>query len=54
MAKQQNAAGVQLYQHPGVAETVNLDHIRTHYYWSHTSINPHRIIPIGPELPFLG
>jgi glutathionyl-hydroquinone reductase len=42
-----------LYEVPGVKETVNLDHIRTHYYWSHTSINPTRIIPIGPELPFL-
>ncbi|MHA6297354.1 glutathione S-transferase family protein [Devosia sp. CAU 1758] len=43
-----------LYEVPGVKETVDLDHIRTHYYWSHTTINPHRIIPIGPELPFLG
>jgi putative glutathione S-transferase len=42
-----------LYEVPGVKQTVNLDHIRTHYYWSHTSINPSRIIPIGPELPFL-
>ena len=42
-----------LYEMPGVKETVNLDHIRTHYYWSHTSINPSRIIPIGPELAFL-
>ena len=42
-----------LYEVPGVKETVNLDHIRSHYYWSHTSINPNRIIPIGPELPFL-
>ncbi|ODT78320.1 MAG: glutathione-dependent reductase [Pelagibacterium sp. SCN 64-44] len=42
-----------LYEVPGVKETVDLDHIRTHYYWSHVTINPHRIIPIGPELPFL-
>ncbi|SMQ72026.1 putative glutathione S-transferase [Devosia lucknowensis] len=42
-----------LYEVPGVKDTVDLDHIRTHYYWSHTTINPHRIIPIGPELPFL-
>jgi putative glutathione S-transferase len=42
-----------LYEVPGIKETVDLDHIRTHYYWSHTTINPHRIIPIGPELPFL-
>ncbi len=42
-----------LYEVPGVKETVDLDHIRTHYYWSHITINPTRIIPIGPELPFL-
>jgi glutathionyl-hydroquinone reductase len=42
-----------LYEVPGVKETVDLDHIRTHYYWSHVGINPTRIIPIGPELPFL-
>ncbi len=42
----------ELYQHPGIAETVNLDHIKTHYYWSHESINPTRIIPRGPELDF--
>jgi len=42
-----------LYNVPGVKETVNLDHIRTHYYWSHITINPTRIIPIGPDLPFL-
>ena len=42
-----------LYNVPGVKETVDLDHIRTHYYWSHITINPTRIIPIGPELPFL-
>ena len=42
-----------LYEVPGVKETVHIDHIKTHYYWSHTSINPHRIIPVGPELAFL-
>lgn len=42
-----------LYEVPGIKETVDLDHIRTHYYWSHTTINPYRIVPIGPELPFL-
>jgi putative glutathione S-transferase len=41
-----------LYQTPGVRETVNLDHIKTHYYWSHTTINPTRIIPKGPDLDF--
>ncbi|HVV94546.1 MAG TPA: glutathione S-transferase family protein [Hyphomicrobiales bacterium] len=39
-----------LYQTPGIRETVDFNHIKTHYYWSHTSINPHRIIPIGPEI----
>ena len=42
-----------LYEVPGVKETVHIDHIKTHYYWSHTTINPHRIIPVGPELEFL-
>jgi putative glutathione S-transferase len=37
----------------GVADTIHMDHIKTHYYWSHTTINPHRIIPEGPELDFL-
>ena len=34
-------------------EEFNIEHIRTHYYWSHTSINPNRIVPIGPDLPFV-
>ncbi len=38
-----------LYQHPGVAETVNMDHIKKHYYRSHESINPTRIVPKGPD-----
>ena len=42
----------ELYQFPGVAETVNLDHIKTHYYRSHTTINPTGIIPKGPLLDF--
>lgn len=41
-----------LYQHPGVAETVRLDHIVRHYHYSHDSINPHRIIPVNPVLDF--
>lgn len=41
-----------LHQTPGVAETVNLAHIKTHYYWSHTTINPTRVIPLGPELDY--
>ncbi len=40
----------ELYQWPGVAETVNLDHITRHYHYSHETINPHRIVPIGPVL----
>ena len=39
-----------LYQHPGIAETVNFDHIKRHYYMTHTQINPTRIVPIGPLL----
>jgi glutathionyl-hydroquinone reductase len=41
-----------LYRLPGIAETVDFAHIKTHYYWSHTTINPTRIIPVGPDLPF--
>jgi putative glutathione S-transferase len=39
-----------LYQQPGIAETVNFDHIKRHYYMTHTEINPTRIVPIGPAL----
>ena len=42
----------ELYQWPGVAQTLNLDHIVRHYHYSHDSINPHRIIPINPVLDF--
>lgn len=42
----------ELYQFPGVAETVKFDHIVRHYHFSHDSINPHRIIPINPILDF--
>ncbi|MDP9454303.1 MAG: glutathione S-transferase family protein [Actinomycetota bacterium] len=41
-----------LYQQPGVAETANLDHIKKHYYRSHESINPSRIVPKGPIIDF--
>lgn len=41
-----------LYQTPGVAATVNMDHIVRHYHYSHETINPHRIIPINPDLDF--
>jgi putative glutathione S-transferase len=39
-----------LYQQPGIAETVDFDHIKRHYYLTHPSINPTRIVPKGPEL----
>ena len=39
-----------LYQHPGIAETVDFDHIKRHYYITHDDINPTRIVPIGPAL----
>lgn len=39
-----------LYQLPGVADTVNMDHIKTHYYYSHDMINPTRVVPRGPVL----
>ncbi|MEM9146278.1 MAG: glutathione S-transferase family protein [Pseudomonadota bacterium] len=39
-----------LYQMPGIAETTDLEHIRYHYYASHASVNPTRIVPKGPEL----
>ncbi|MDV6319518.1 glutathione S-transferase family protein [Chromohalobacter sp. HP20-39] len=40
----------ELYQWPGIAETVNFDHIKRHYYYSHDTINPTRIVPQGPLL----
>ncbi|MBP0014526.1 MAG: glutathione S-transferase family protein [Roseofilum sp. SBFL] len=42
----------ELYQVPGVAETCNFDHIKRHYYRSHTDINPTKIVPKGPILDF--
>jgi len=41
-----------LYQQPGISETVNMHHIKQHYYGSHTSINPSGIVPLGPELNY--
>lgn len=43
----------ELFQWPGVAETVGMQHIVRHYHYSHDSINPHRIIPINPVLDWL-
>ena len=42
----------ELFQWPGVRETVNFEHIKRHYYESHESINPTRIVPMGPLLDF--
>lgn len=39
-----------LYQIPGIAQTVNFDHIKRHYYITHAEINPTRIVPVGPDL----
>lgn len=41
-----------LYQVPGVAGTVNMHHIKAHYYGSHQTINPTRIVPVGPDLDY--
>lgn len=40
----------ELYQVPGVAETVDMRHIKEHYYRSHTTINPTGVVPVGPVL----
>ncbi|KIC32563.1 glutathione S-transferase family protein [Leisingera sp. ANG-S5] len=40
----------ELHQWPGVAETVGMQHIVRHYYYSHDTINPHRIIPTNPDI----
>ena len=39
-----------IYQLPGIAQTVNFDHIKHHYYGSHKTINPTGVIPMGPTL----
>ena len=41
-----------LFQQSGIKQTVNLEHIKQHYYYSHETINPFRIVPEGPELNF--
>lgn len=45
-----SAYTARLYGHAGVAETVRMDHIKNHYYGSHETINPSRIVPAGPIL----
>ncbi|KRV64187.1 glutathione S-transferase family protein [Pseudomonas citronellolis] len=44
----------ELYQLPGVAGTVNFQHIKNHYYGSHHTINPTGIVPLGPQQDFSG
>ncbi|HEX8790718.1 MAG TPA: glutathione S-transferase family protein [Polyangiaceae bacterium] len=41
-----------VYRQPGVADTVNLDHIKQHYYRSHRVLNPTGIVPVGPEIDY--
>ena len=41
-----------LYQTPGVADTVRMDHIKEHYYTTHDSVNPKRLVARGPDLEF--
>lgn len=50
----QNLSGYvrDLYQQPGVEKTVNLEHIKNHYYSSHETVNPSRIVPVGPDVDF--
>ncbi|MFQ1699272.1 glutathione S-transferase family protein [Loktanella agnita] len=40
----------ELYQWDGIAPTVNMDHIVRHYHYSHDTINPHRIVPVNPQV----
>jgi len=42
----------ELYQVEGIADTVNMQHIKAHYYRSHPGVNPTRIVPVGPVLDF--
>ena len=41
-----------IYQLPGVADTVDFDHIKTHYYASHRMINPTGVVPLGPDIDY--
>ena len=42
-----------LYQHEGIAELINMHHIKHHYYGSHATINPTGVVPLGPEIDFM-
>ena len=41
-----------LYQQPGIAQTVNMEHIKKHYYASHETVNPSLVVPAGPEVDY--
>ena len=41
-----------LYQQPGIAETVDVEFCKRHYYGSHETINPHLIVPVGPDIDY--
>jgi putative glutathione S-transferase len=41
-----------LYQTPGIAATVDMDHIKRHYYESHRTLNPSGVVPVGPWQDF--
>ncbi|KZZ48980.1 glutathione-dependent reductase [Thalassolituus sp. HI0120] len=43
----------ELFQWPGVADTVDFYHIKRHYYFSHTMINPTQVVPVGPDINYL-
>lgn len=42
----------ELYQWPGISETVDFYHIKRHYYYSHDMINPSRVVPAGPDIDY--
>ncbi|MBW3628919.1 MAG: glutathione S-transferase C-terminal domain-containing protein [Gemmatimonadetes bacterium] len=42
-----------LYQHAGFGDTVNVDHIKRHYYMTHDQINPNRVVPKGPLIDWM-
>lgn len=54
IAQYENLSGYvrELYQIAGVAQTVNMEHIKRHYYESHDMVNPTRIVPLGPKQDF--
>ena len=41
-----------LYQQPGISSTLNMTHVKNHYYGSHETINPTRIVPLGPTVDY--